>query len=317
MRVHFDALAAPPPELTDAFRDALDASVTWTGGALERPGDHRVLVSGRPSDAMLEASPQAELLVVPWAGVGKRVVAVARARGLRVANLHHNAGPTAELAVALLLAVAKDLPRMHAELAAGDWRGRFDLRRALGLAGNAALVIGWGAIGRRIGRALEGLGMKVVPIARRAREGVRGVDALEELLPKADAVLLCAPLTAETRGLLDASRLALLPPRAMLVNVGRGALVDEDALYEALAARRLFGAGLDVWYRYPGADDDRTHFPPATRPFGELPNVVLSPHRGGHVANTEPERFAALAATLNAAASGEPIPHLVDLDAGY
>mgnify|MGYP001794515071 CR=1 FL=1 len=317
MRVHIDPATAPPAEIEGAFRSALDPHITWTTGALDAPGDHRVLVSGNPSDALLDASPHAEVLIVPWAGVGRRVAAVARQRGLALHNLHHNAAPTAELAVALLLAVAKDLPRMHAELAAGDWRGRYDLTRALGLAGRSALLVGWGAIGQRIGRALEGLGMRVVRVARRARDGVHGIDELDVLLPGADALVLSTPLTAETRGLLDARRLALLPARAVLVNVGRGALVEEVALFDALEARRLFGAGLDVWYRYPGAADDRGDFPPASRPFGALPNVVLSPHRGGHVAETESARFAALAATLNAAARGEPLPHRVDLEAGY
>ena len=141
--------------------------------------------------------------------------------------------------------------------------------------------------------------------------------AIPELLPQANALVICLPLTPETEGLIGASELALLPPRAVLVNVGRGPIVDEAALYDALASGRLHAAGLDVWYRYPEDEAARVHTPPAAQPFHELDSVVLSPHRGGDNIDTEARWPAALAALLNAAARGEPIPNRMDLAAGY
>ena len=111
--------------------------------------------------------------------------------------------------------------------------------------------------------------------------------------------------------------LALMPPGGILVNVGRGPVVDPGALYSALRSGQLGAAGLDVWYNYPKSPEERASTPPAEFPFHELDNVVMSPHRGGGSDQTEELRMTHLAAHLNAAARGEPIPNKVDLDAGY
>jgi phosphoglycerate dehydrogenase-like enzyme len=108
-----------------------------------------------------------------------------------------------------------------------------------------------------------------------------------------------------------------MPPGGILVNVGRGSVVDQGALYAALKTGHLHAAGLDVWYNYPEKPEKRERIPPADFPFHELDNVVMSPHRGGGSDQTEVLRMTHLAASLNAAARGEQIPHRVDLAAGY
>jgi phosphoglycerate dehydrogenase-like enzyme len=156
--------------------------------------------------------------------------------------------------------------------------------------------------------------------AQSARHGrARPVAELPALLPKADALVICLPLTDETRGLIGESELALMPDRAILINVGRGPIVDESALYHALHDRTLHAAGLDVWYNYPNDEPGRKSTSPSEYPFHELNNVVMSPHRAGapHTPETESLRMRALAELLNAAARGEPIPNRVDLDLGY
>jgi phosphoglycerate dehydrogenase-like enzyme len=174
----------------------------------------------------------------------------------------------------------------------------------------------------------RGLGMDVIAVRRRAPaagdagQGEPGIllapiDDLHRLLPRADALLICLPHTPETTGLIDARELALLPSRAVLVNVGRGPIVDEAALYHALRDGRLYAAGLDVWYNYPQDAAERAHTAPSTYPFHELPNVVMSPHRAGGSTATEELRVRGLARLLNAAARGEPMPNRVDLEAGY
>ncbi len=130
-------------------------------------------------------------------------------------------------------------------------------------------------------------------------------------------MIVCLPSTEHTKGLLDARRLGLLPDGAVLVNVARADIVDEDALYEGLESRRIAAAGLDVWYRYPQSEDGRSDTLPGNRPFHELANVVPSPHRAGHGAGTEAERARHLASTLNAAARGADVPHRVDIAEGY
>jgi len=107
---------------------------------------------------------------------------------------------------------------------------------------------------------------------------VRGPDAVDDVIARADVLVVALPLTPETRGLLDARRLGAMRRTAILVNVSRAQIVDEDALYTALAERRIAGAALDVWYRYPTAVGPTL---PATRPFHTLPNVLMTPHVAG------------------------------------
>jgi phosphoglycerate dehydrogenase-like enzyme len=186
-------------------------------------------------------------------------------------------------------------------------------------------VVGYGQIGQRLGIVLHALGMRVLAVRRHPEKllppGVPGEvhapEALHRLLPEANVLMLTAPLTEETIGLIGEGELARLPERAVLVNVGRGALVDQKALYEALSTGRLLAAGLDVWYNYPATPEAWADTPPADYPFHELENVALSPHRGGHANETEELRMIALAETLNAAQRGEPLPNPVDVGLGY
>jgi len=283
-------------------------------------------VAGRPEEKDLDASRVLRLVVVPYAGVPPATLARVRARpSLSLATLHHNAVPTAEMAVALLLAAARGIVPADQALRRGDWTLRYAEDRGVVLAGRTAVVLGFGAIGRRVAEALVGLGMKVRAVRRHvpadaeegARVAVHGPGDLDVLLPAADALVVALPLTPETRGLLDARRLALLPRGALVVNVARGEVIDEDALYEALAAGRLGGAGLDAWWRYPAGEEDRGRVLPSQRPFHELDRVVMSPHRAGHAAPTEALRAEHLGRLLGAVARGEEIPGRVDLAVGY
>jgi phosphoglycerate dehydrogenase-like enzyme len=198
------------------------------------------------------------------------------------------------------------------------------------LAGRTAVVLGYGAIGARVGRALQGLGLDVIAVTRSGTasrsSGVSGATPhrvvaaaeLDAVLPEADVLAITVPATERTRGRIDAAALARLPANAILVNVARGSVVDEAALFEALRTGRLFGAGLDVWYRYPSADEEPgTATLPGRLPFHELESVVLSPHRGGHVDDTERTRMIALARLVELARAGHPLPDRVDLVAGY
>jgi len=148
---------------------------------------------------------------------------------------------------------------------------------------------------------------------------VRGIDQLHGVLPTADVLFVCLPLTSRTEGIIGLTELALLPSQAIIVNVGRGPLIAEAALYQILKERKIKGAGLDVWYNYPSSADARSRTAPSTFPFGELDNVVMSPHRAGSLGKERAEylRMEALAESLNAAARGAEVPSPVDLQEGY
>ena len=309
MNLRAQLLYEPEPEHMERLRGLLSGVKLSVGSELADGVE--VLVAGRPDPALLDG-PSLHTLVIPWSGLPPRTRTALRERPhLRCFNLHHNAGVVAEMAVALVLAAAKLLVPMDRALRRGDWRARYEPDRALALAGRTAVVLGYGAIGRRVGRALEALGLTVVGVRRRD-----GVD-LDDVLRRAQVLVIALPHTEETDGLIDADRLSFLPRDAVLVNVARARIVDEDALFDALRDGRLAGAGLDVWYRYPKDEASRTSTKPGNRPFHELDNVVLSPHRAGHVRNTEMLRMEALAAVLNILALGQEPPTKVDVARGY
>lgn len=311
-------------DAVDHLLSKLDEKIQLTAGEVAQGQEHtQVLVAGRPSHEDLAAFPDLETLIVPWIGIPPETLAVVRKfPHLNLHNLHHNAEPTAEMAVALLLAAAKRIIPYDQALRKHDWRLRYHKPSdVLLLAGKKALILGYGEIGKRIGCALEGMGLEVVFVRRTTgaeeMSGVYPVSALEDLLPDADFLILALPLTSETEGLIGEKQLQLLPSSAVLVNVARGKIINEAALYQALSEKWIFGAGLDVWFNYPGIEEERLGTPPGEYPWHTLENLVLSPHRAGHVRETESLRMNALAELLNQIARGLPITNRVDPDLGY
>jgi len=214
--------------------------------------------------------------------------------------------PMASAAATLVLALAHRLRERDRALHEGDWgQGRF-APPGIGLNGRALGVIGYGRIGREVVRLLAPWGMRVLVTQRTpvAEDGVSYVP-LEVLLAEADVIVIACPLTDETRGLLDARRLSLMKPTAFLVNVARGAIIDQHALVEALRDGRLAGAGVDV------VDPEPL---PAGDPLLELPNVVGAPHSLGYTDELLRGCVGGACEALLAVAAGRVPPHLVNPD---
>lgn len=318
----------PPAVALAHLHELLAPHVRLTlGPDLPDQPDYHVLIDGRPQRDWLTASRNLQALIIPWAGLPPETrELLIDFPQVAVHNLHHNAGPVAEMTLALLLAAAKAIVPVDRKLRNNDWTPRYELNTSLLLAGKTALILGYGAIGRILAPLCRALGMRVLA-TRRALSAPIVADgvtiyppaALPELLPQTHALLVCLPLTDATHGLIGAAELALLPPDAVLVNIGRGPIIDQHALYAALREGRLRAAALDVWYNYPQEEPERSNTPPADVPFHKLDNVVLSPHRAGMLGNVEMEllRMAELARVVNALASGEPAPNRVDLELGY
>lgn len=304
------------------LRTQLAAPVELTSGS-EIPQDVHILIGGRPTHEQLAACPSLRAIIVPWAGVPENTRDLLRDFAqVTLHNLHHNAAATAEMALALLFAAAKFIVPLDQKLRANDWTPRYAPSRSIGLDGKTALIVGYGQIGRRVGRVCRALGMTVIATRRNRVEqdaiaDVHPTSDLAHLLPRAHALIITAPLTPETKGLIGEKELAALPRGAVLVNVGRGAIVAEAALYQALKNGPLAAAGLDVWYNYPTDEASRTNTPPSQYPFAELDNVVLSPHRGGDEVDIDTARMQHLAELLNAAARGDEMPNRVNIEAGY
>lgn len=295
------------------------------GSVLPSDGKVDILVAGRPKREQLTACPDLRTLIIPFAGVPKETCDLMKEYPhISVHTLHYNAPATSEMALALLLAAAKYLLPIDRAFRAHDWTPRYEPNPAFLLENKNVLVLGYGAIGKRVARACLGLGMRVKALRRDLRKNEQDSDIdvhpsheLHQLLPKAEVLIVCLPLTSETEGLIDKRALDLLPERAILVNVARGPIVNESALFQALRDGRLYAAGLDVWYNYPEDEDTRSKTAPSQFPFHELDNVVMSPHRAGGAIDLEYGRMDALAKLLNAAARDEPMPNRVDITLGY
>lgn len=317
VRAHF----THQPDELEALTTLLDPEISLSFGDELPPDGAEVVVSGRPAEEMVR---QAQIVIIPWAGVPEKTLELVRAHPrVHLHNLHHNAPQVAELAVALLYAAAKRIVPYDRALRQGDWRPRYEPARAVLLNGKTAVVLGYGAIGRHIAQILYGIGMKVIGVNRSGAgdpgraDSVFPVGRLQEVLPQAEALMVSLPLTDETRGLLDAEALQLLPEGSLISNIGRGAIIDQWALFHALQSGHLGGAGLDVWWNYPTDADARASTYPSDAPLHELDNVVMSPHRGGSVVERTAGWSAALAKLLNACARGEEVPNRVDVEKGY
>jgi phosphoglycerate dehydrogenase-like enzyme len=317
----FAAESAGEPRSHGAAR--IEIRVGTSREQAERQRDWaEVLVDGDPDPAMLDGSALRHVLV-PYAGVAAqlREAVLARPR-LALWNSHFNAAFVAQHALALLLASANRIAEGDRAMRRGDWGPRYDDGfTSLQLDGKTALLLGYGAIGREIEKRVRGLGMDVAVYRRRPspeESGVRqfGPDRLAEALSQADVVLVSLPATPETERLLDRDALCALRPGSILVNVGRGEVVDAQALYDALAEGRLRGAALDVWWRYPESDEARSSTFPADPPLHELANVVMSPHRANQVADWEESAFGDVLETLSVLAAGGE-RNRVDPERGY
>ncbi len=319
----------PPSDLTkraDQLRALVPPNVRITVAPDDaQPADCHVLVHGTAKAEWLDASPTLRAVIVPYAGVSLEMQQLLQQYpNVDLHNLHYNDVATAEFALALMFAAAKFVVPLDRLLRQGDWRQRYTGAPSLLLSGRSVLILGYGAIGRQIAPVCQAMGMKVRGVRRRVphtpvEDGVElfGADQLSGLLPETDVLICVLPQTPETVGLIGAAELAALPESAIVVNVGRGPVIDEEALYHALHSGRLAGAGIDVWYTYPHGEEERSHTLPSRFPFQELDNVVMSPHRGGWLEAAEGRRLQELAKLLTAAAAGEAIPNKVDKVLGY
>jgi glyoxylate reductase len=220
----------------------------------------------------------------------------AAARGVSVGNTPGVlTDATADLALALLLAITRRLPEGHARVREGRW-GPWQPAQDLGsdLSGATLGIVGWGRIGQAVARRAQAFGMEVVHSSRSS-----GVP-LEELLARSDAVSLHTPLTPETRHLIDAAALARMKRTAYLVNTARGGVVDQAALREALMAGEIAGAALDVTDPEPLPADD---------PLLDAPNLLVVPHIGSATTGTRARMAAMAVDNLLAFFDGRPMPH--------
>ncbi len=264
-------------------------------------------------DRLLELAPRVRWIQATSAGIGQLLVRTGLVHSqvafTTASGIH--AAPLAEFCLWALLGYVKDAPRLAREHAAHHWE-RYCGRE---LRGMTAGIVGLGRVGREVARLCRACGMRTIATKRTIRADDAEVadelvpaDALPRLLGVSDAVILCAPHTPETERMLGAREMRAMKRGAYLINIGRGALIDEPALIEALRDGHLGGAALDVFAEEP--------LPPAS-PLWDMPNVIVSPHSAS-TADTENDKLTALfCENLRKYLAGAPLLNRFDPDRLY
>jgi phosphoglycerate dehydrogenase-like enzyme len=299
--------------LDDADRARLEALAPDVKLTTGPDADALLFWGGGTDAAVAEIARQPRLRWVHQcsAGVGVAMREAAAEAGFTLTNGSGPHGPAlGEFVVGALLALWKHLPAFLEAQREGRWRTDLPIAE---LAGKTVGIVGTGALGGAGARLLRPFGATVIGVSRSGAampdfDEVHRPDALPGLLPQLDALVLAAPLTAQTRDLIGAAELALLPRGALLVNISRGELLDETALIAALRSGQIGGAALDVVRDEPLAPDAE---------LWRLPNVIITAHSVDATPETLPRSFELFVANLERALRGEPLANVVDLEQGY
>lgn len=260
-------------------------------------------------------APRLKLLHLPGAGTDDIDFDAVPPRAAVCNVFEHEIG-ISEYVLAGMLQWAIGIPRMDAALRRDEWFGsHLSGPRHGELYGQTVGIVGYGRIGREVARRATAFGMKVIACSRTPGEtdgvvaGVAGMDGLPDLLATADFVVLALPLDASTAGIIGAGQLGRMKPTAVIINVARGALIEERALFDACKNRRIGGAIIDTWHRYPR--DGETVCAPGNLPFRELDNIIMTPHASGWTEGLRPRRCKLIAENLDRLANGEPLVNVV------
>lgn len=257
-------------------------------------------------------APDLRLLQLPGAGYD-RIDFSAVPPNAVVCNVFEHEIGIAEYVLAGMLQRETWFQRLHEGLRRGSWADSLYTRGPTHgeLFGKTLGIIGYGRIGQEVAKRARAFGVTVRACTRSPQkrdenvDHIAGMDGLDAMLPDCDYLLVACPLLTSTRGLMDARRFGLMKDSAVIINVARGEVIDEDALYAACRDRTIGGAIIDTWYIYPsGRDPDAVTFP-SKHPFQDLDNVHMSPHSAGWTVGLWPRRWTVIAENMNRLARGE------------
>jgi phosphoglycerate dehydrogenase-like enzyme len=291
--------------------------------------DVQIIVGWRPSQELLEQAHKLKLFLFPGVGVQNLIDWFrdhGQQRGIVLVNSHGNSYLVAQHTMALLLALLNKIVPHHNWMKDGEWRkGDSDAKTML-LRNRTVGFLGYGAINQKVHRFLAGFDVDFVGL-RRSWQGKREMlptpmkkydpSKLNDFLDATDTLLVAVPLTPETEGILGHNELKRLGSKGVIVNVGRGGVINQTGLYQVLAKGDIAGAAIDVWYTYqPDPDESGRKFP-FEEPFHELDNIILSPHRAYSPAD-DLERWDEIIENIRRFARGrKDFLSIVDLKRGY
>lgn len=309
----------------ERFESALAPGVlvSWAGDdQCGRPlGDTNVYVGGRFTAEMAQVAEKLQLVHVAGAGTD-RIAFAALAPDVLVANTFHHERSIAEYVLASAIMLRRGFPAQDRALRIGVWASAVyddNINQPPTLHGAKVGFVGFGHIGQQAWKLLRACGCEGAAVTGSGqvddRHGLAwsgAVSRLEELAAESDVLVVSAPLTPATTGMISVRELDALGPAAVLINVGRGPLVEQNALYDALATGRLGAAAIDVWYHYPEATGRGGVSAPADLPFHELPNLLMTPHSSGITTDTFCGRVDDIAANIGRLLRGERLLNIVN-----
>lgn len=291
VRMWHDEKAPAPRE--EILKQAGEAHALWT------------MLSDKVDRELLEAAPNLKIVSNLAVGYNNIDIHAAHERGVMVTNTPDVlTESTADLTFALLLATARRIIEAEQSVRSGDWKSWSPMGMAGRNVGGATLgIVGMGRIGEAVARRAQGFGMNVLyhNRTRRSFEDVKYAK-LDDLLQQSDYVVILTPLTQETQGMIGERELSLMKETACLINVARGGIVDEAALYEALKAKKIWGAGLDVFETEPV---------PLDHPLLSLPNLTVLPHIGSATIQTRLAMMEMNAQAIAACLEGKSVENRV------
>lgn len=302
----------------ERFEAAVDGKVSWYEGGvpLEELRNAEVYVGSRFTAEMAEAAEKLRLIHVAGAGTDK-VQFDALAPDILVANTFHHERSIAEYVVAAAVMLRRDFLAQDRQLRRNEWATSvYDaaIPQADTLGDAHVGFVGFGHIGRTAWNLLRAFGCTGTAVTGSGQVPECGLtwagdtSELDRLLTECDIAVVSAPLNEHTEGMIGAGQLRALGSDGVLINVGRGPLVQEQALYDALANGVIRAAAIDVWYRYPSSDGDGR---PSNLPFAELPNLLMTPHSSGVTRDTFTGRIDDITANIGRLQRGEPLQNVV------
>jgi phosphoglycerate dehydrogenase-like enzyme len=263
------------------------------------------------------AGPQIRLVQSVATGV-EWIEQAALPRGVPICNAYGHETAIAEYVVMVMLVWSHRFREIESDFRLhSSWRPSWVHSGAPHgeIRGSTLGIIGLGRVGREVARRAAVFGCRILAANRSPREAGDGVERvypltqLDEMLPLCDTVAICTAFGPETERLIDARRLGLMKRSAFLVNIARGAIIDEDALYAALRDGTIGGAAIDVWWQYPNAAEPERR--PSKHPFHELPNAIMTPHCSGWTAGMVRRRWDEVADNINRFVRGDPLINIV------
>jgi phosphoglycerate dehydrogenase-like enzyme len=259
---------------------------------LKHVKEANIVVGWRPTREFLNAAENLRLFINPGVGVQHHIEPfreLVKNRDVVLVNGHGNTYFTAQHAVALLLALTNKIVPHHNWMVEGLWRRGDNYGKSKPLRDRNIGLLGYGAVNRKIHRFLSGFQVNFHVCKKNWEEQLDGLptpikkyspEQLDDFLQEIDTLIVAVPQTRKTTGLIGSKELELLGPDGLVVNIARGPIIDEEALYIALKNKTIAGAAIDVWYEYHPEPDENNRKYPYHFPFHKLDNVVLSPHRG-------------------------------------